>query len=521
MCGLVGLVSTEGTKGAYKRKELFTQLLFVDTLRGKHGTGLATICPSKKPKQDWDLYMFKKPMTGPDLIQLDYYDSMMDTVQDAYVVMGHNRAKTHGDAIEKHTHPFCHGSIVLAHNGTLSTKGGLEDYDLRVRNDSSNIAFNMDLMGEDKALAALDGSYALTWFNLEDGTFNFARNEDRPLFYAKIKDENTLIYASEIAMLKAIAHRNDVALEPVYYPTPHTHIKFSFPEFTKPAITKFEKWVWKYSGGSSSSGYPRMTPHSSFGLGADEDVNDWKSDGRRHSSSSKHTGAKPHLKELYEAGFRPDEEEIMTFTHFKAYKDGKSKKGSVWGVIYRNDKAFSTQIINQDLNFYNRESKAHAYHKIEICSLQLQEEKPVIICRWVGGIVPGENVSLKKGKSTDLVTVPEPKNKVPESSTLPSVLANQFVTRVPDDSMREGFCHGPGSSQVPISYYRNLTADGCAGCSDKAAVAPEKDDEVLWSIGRKPICKSCYSDPKMLEALGYPQTNVGPTADEIAELALM
>lgn len=517
MCGLVGLVSTEGSNKAYKRKELFTQLLFVDTLRGRNGTGVAAIAPSKEKGVNWDLYLFKKALPGPDFIQLDMYYSMMDTVGDAVVVMGHNRAKTHGDATDKNAHPFYYGDIVLAHNGTLTGKGGLDEYNLSLRNDSANIAFNLDKMGEDKALAGLDGSFALTWFNLKDGTFNFARNEDRPLYYAKVKGENTMMYASEPAMLRAIALRNEVELEPMYYPVPFTHIKFSFPDFTKPKVTKFEKWAWKYSGGSGYVGNTGAghVHRQSHGYGRDdEDVHDWRNDGKRNSAGTKTKG---HLRDLYEAGFKPDEEEIMTFTHFTPYKNGKSKKGSIWGTIFRGDRAFSAQVINQEHDYYERQGRAYAYHKVEICSLQLQDDKPVLIVRYIAGVVPGENVSLKKGKSTDKVTIPEPK---PTTTNLPLDLARQLEKKLPITEMKENWCHGPNGTQIPEAAYLHLISDGCAGCGDRAAVSPDRDEEVLWTgdKNKKPICRACYTNPKMLEKLGYSQTDIAETEELVLEL---
>lgn len=515
MCGLVGLVSNEGTKNAYKRKELFTQLLFMDTLRGRNGTGLATIVPSKEKGIDWDLFMYKKAMPGPDFIQMDMYESMMDTVGDAVVVMGHNRAKTHGDAIDKHTHPFYYGDIVLAHNGTLTGKGNLDEYNLGIRNDSANIAFNMDKMGEDKALAGLDGSFALTWFNLKDGTFNFARNEDRPIFYAKIKGEDTMLYASEPLFLKAVAARNEIELEPMFYPVPFTHIKFKFPDFSKPTITKFEKYTYRFQGGTGYVGAGHVHRHGqAYGRDTEEDVKDWRDEGKRYGAGNKTKG---HLKDLYEAGFKPDEEEIMTFTHYTPYKSGKSKKGSIWGTIYRGDKAYSAQILNQEQAEYEQLGKAFAYHKVEICSLQLQDDKCVLIVRHVSGVTPGENISLKKGKSTDKVTIPEPK-----TAALPPVLANQLASKTSATDMRANYCHGPYGTPVPEAAYLNLVSDGCAGCGSKPNVAPDRDEEVLWTSStrdRKPICKACYTNPVMLEKLGFPQTSVpGTNEDLVLEL---
>lgn len=207
MCGLVGaagkLTSLSGT--------IFKQMLYLDQLRGMDATGIAAY--STDPKV---LDLYKKAYPAQDFLQLLGADRIIYDSKSYSVLMGHNRAASRGLVTHANAHPFQSEHIVLAHNGTLTGKGGLEEYQHSV--DSGNIAPNMVKMGEIETLEGLSGSYALTWINTKNDTLNFARNSDRPLHYAVV--DEVMYWSSEKGLLRWVLERNNISLKVIYIPKP-------------------------------------------------------------------------------------------------------------------------------------------------------------------------------------------------------------------------------------------------------------------------------------------------------------
>lgn len=187
MCGLVGTVGHLGNT----EKSVFKLLLQLDTIRGHDSTGVLSISStgcskiSKNLGTPWDLYdsiNFSQAMTGNHKL-----------------LMGHNRWATKGGVSKASAHPFEFDNLVGAHNGTLKRQNLLDDSkDFKV--DSENLYCHMDKNGLDDTLTKTDGSFALTWYDKTNGTINFIRNEERPLFYV-FSDSGNLFWASEKWML--------------------------------------------------------------------------------------------------------------------------------------------------------------------------------------------------------------------------------------------------------------------------------------------------------------------------------
>ena len=199
MCGLVGVIGDINFQDA----KVFQQLLFVDTLRGAHSTGVATNNTAN------EVTTYKKAVSAPDFLQLKLGSAICGNTMGDFL-LGHNRYATQGAVNDINAHPFTYGNVTLAHNGTLGDQTTLPDHkDFTV--DSENIAYAMGICKDpEEVISVLKGAFALSWYNDHTMEFNLVRNEERPLWIAKHAKRDTYYYASERYMLQAILCRNDI-----------------------------------------------------------------------------------------------------------------------------------------------------------------------------------------------------------------------------------------------------------------------------------------------------------------------
>lgn len=202
MCGLVGVLSAPSVETV----KLFDDMLAVDILRGPDSTGV--LCVNRT---NWEVM---KSVGPPAMLQhTAAYNEMTGLVGKApyaSLLMGHNRAATKGKVVEKNAHPFTHGNITLAHNGTLTTvhtikEASTPDFDT----DSEHVAYAVDKKGIDWVWPRLRGAATLTWWQNEgEGTLHIASNGKRPMFYATIGNGKGFLYASEPWMIQGMCMRN-------------------------------------------------------------------------------------------------------------------------------------------------------------------------------------------------------------------------------------------------------------------------------------------------------------------------
>lgn len=217
---------------------MLQQLIYVDSLRGHHSTGLFWL------KNNGDFDHFKKALDGPDFLQLGVVDKVMSDGITNMVMMAHNRYATRGGISSQTAHPFQCGNITLCHNGTLDTQFGLPDH-AKFSVDSENIAHAFAVKGAEEIIPKLEGAFALTWWDEGEKTFNMVRNEDRPLCIATHKKRNVSYYASERKMLDAILDRNSIT-DVTFLDLPAgswVSIVMDGTKMSKPVIKKLDTYV--------------------------------------------------------------------------------------------------------------------------------------------------------------------------------------------------------------------------------------------------------------------------------------
>ena len=224
MCGLVGIFSPY----KHSHEKAFHDLLRVDVMRGPDSTGAAIV------DSNGDVTVVKKALLPDDLFGTKAWTKAVAFQNQCY--MGHNRWATIGKVNGANAHPFEFDGVVGMHNGTLKSRWALQDKDL-FDTDSENLYWHMNENGVADTWSKLDGAAALVWWDNEDGTLNFLRNDDRPFCYAKL-DTGGVVWASEPWMITGIMSRHDIKIGKVYVSTVNKHYVMSIEEIEVEVIDK-------------------------------------------------------------------------------------------------------------------------------------------------------------------------------------------------------------------------------------------------------------------------------------------
>jgi len=249
MCGLVGIAGDCSTLW----RDVFHELLLVDSVRGVHSTGAGAV----DRFQD-KFRLAKRPGNPFDLFNTKDWDDLSDVKVPVKVLLGHNRYATVGDHTIENAHPFAFDKVIGMHNGTLDkdSRAALLD-NARFGTDSEAIMYSINELGIDGALKNMSGAWALVWFDKTDNTINMLRNDRRPLHYAYSEDRCTLVWASELPMIKYVMERKGKKIldDKIYMTLKDTHFSWKVPDsihtkFDHPTQEKREghKFVWKGNG---------------------------------------------------------------------------------------------------------------------------------------------------------------------------------------------------------------------------------------------------------------------------------
>jgi len=217
-------------------RAMFRQMLIVDAIRGHHSTGVASATSKRETK------VFKKALSPLDFMQMRQYDDVVNW--DSQVLMGHNRYATVGKINHATAHPFEHGGLIGAHNGTLKGWQALPDSrDFTV--DSECLIHNISKNGWKDTIPKVVGAYALTTYCEETHVLSMLRNKERPLYFALKKGAEAVYWASEAWMIRNMAARCGIELDgQIMAVKENTLVQFTLPDvkiggvLTEPKITK-------------------------------------------------------------------------------------------------------------------------------------------------------------------------------------------------------------------------------------------------------------------------------------------
>jgi len=180
---------------------VFRDLVFLSTLRGDKGSGLAALY------NDGTTNTFKTPVAAA---YLSNSVQMSDHLKKPHkIVLGHARAPTRGGDDASCLHPHIKDHIIGIHNGTMYRVAGQ-----KVETDTSDSALLFEAiasLGVKEALKDSYGNYTLIWLDTKERTINFIRNTGRPLVLADVGkkgDVRKFFFSSQENMLSLAMARN-------------------------------------------------------------------------------------------------------------------------------------------------------------------------------------------------------------------------------------------------------------------------------------------------------------------------
>lgn len=203
MCGIVGFITGYSNGLTAQEADCFTDMLFLDTLRGWDSTGVFGVTNTG------NVYMAKEASHGADFINKpEYKDVRQKMIRNGMFFVGHNRAATRGTVKDENAHPFwIDDKVVLVQNGTM--RGDHKKFkDVEVDTEAlAHVITGSESVEE--ALNKVDAAYALVWYDVENKKLNIIRNNDRPLYLATTKS-GAVVFASEANTILYSGARNNI-----------------------------------------------------------------------------------------------------------------------------------------------------------------------------------------------------------------------------------------------------------------------------------------------------------------------
>lgn len=200
MCGLIGMIAKthQGFWGV--DKEIFTQMLYADAVRGKDATGVFGV--NKHGNVHW---LKQASASGWFVTTKDYDEFATKIPSEMMMVIGHNRKATHGDKKNEDAHPFIKDHITLVHNGMIRNHKEL----CKESTVDSNAVANALAATNDtvEVLSKAEGAFAFIWYNAQNKTLYFVRNKERPL--SIIETDKCWYLASEFLLAGWCISRNN------------------------------------------------------------------------------------------------------------------------------------------------------------------------------------------------------------------------------------------------------------------------------------------------------------------------
>ena len=114
MCGIVGIATKQFNGFTNAEGDMFRDMLYLDAFRGWDSTGVFGV------DKHSNVQVHKEASQAADFIHTDEFKKFKgELVQRGLFAVGHNRAATRGEVVDKNAHPFViDDKIVLVQNGT-------------------------------------------------------------------------------------------------------------------------------------------------------------------------------------------------------------------------------------------------------------------------------------------------------------------------------------------------------------------------------------------------------------------
>ena len=472
MCGIGGVLSSERGNGFQGRRAFFKDAIYTGTLRGDDSTGYFLV-----PKRGMgnNVLIRKKAVPGPDFLDMTKMVKPLNSFDNHSYAIFHNRAATKGLTNSSNAHPFEHGNITLVHNGTLNLfryLTGNNGPDFSVDSEAITWAFNE--YGHESVLKELDGAFALIWYDASDGILRAVRNTERPLHFATIDNEKTVLLASEAGMLNWLAPRNGLKIKEMYSISSGDII--SFPR-EDPRLYTIKEVKLKEPTFSAYYGGNREYHYSSNNSG-----NHFKGDKKSKQLPSKNLQVvrkEKEIKELEKLNLKLHETVYFWCTHFTYYQ-----KSTNYGYLEGHlmfAPASGTQVIVHSVEANN--INPHNFYE--------------------GKQFKGKIVGISEDQILRLVYIepseddpPRKQSKVNFDEEVPENEEEDEFEEEEDDAKSMGYSifkkyKGPNGTFISRNEWLEKTINGC--CSCQCSLLSRQHKDIKWLTEDQPLCKICQS----------------------------
>jgi hypothetical protein len=517
MCGLAGVASTERRVKDAERKSAFSQLLHAASWRGRDATGVACvkILDVKEPA-----IVYKKAIQAADFTDMEHYRRLMHNFDDYGFVIGHARSSTSDgwNLADQNAHPFQYDDVTMVHNGTIRNHRVISGTGFDHPVDSAHVAYALSQEADSaKVLSRLMGPFALVWHDARDGTLNFAKNHDKPLFFCFTQKENTMFWGSELEAIYAVLCRHGIKIDGKFkHCTAFQQLKFRVDNlrgFTKLPFANSQVSQAQTSGrefdapwkdetrrlpGRSSrtrtetsstqqqeKSCTRTTEETSLIGGSDaaEGVVAFRRESLRPTSRKKIRSAKERLLQM---GRKLDGPICFVPELWSPYKNQINSRGAILG----RDKVRSQwcEIGNVPKSVW---TMANEFGKIYGSMVNVKRNKDgvnLIVCDY--------NPSLMERFVFKPVVFPKP-------AAAPEVAADKtpFPFSVDPDEGKRVYT-GPGDAKLTEKEFNALVKHGCSYCNRDLSI---NDHETILWVGpqlQAPICMQCSGSSDVRIQLG-------------------
>jgi predicted glutamine amidotransferase len=211
MCKLAALINFSDLPFAIKSKvnKALDHLFFINAFGQTDGSGVMLM--DNKGNVDYH----KRAIPSPDFMETKWYDKQ-DLASNMFVGL-HTRYATVGGQSDANAHPFEHDHIILMQNGTAGASPHhtqlVKGVPSRCTVDSDSVAHSIMEQGIDATLAVYRGAGVLMWLDDIEKSFNIIKNDQRTLHYAKVKDYDTVIIATDMYAIALAFARSGLDIE--------------------------------------------------------------------------------------------------------------------------------------------------------------------------------------------------------------------------------------------------------------------------------------------------------------------
>lgn len=502
MCGIVGLMTKYNATNT--QIKLLAHLLVLDQLRGEHATGIA-----KVNLKTAEATVMKKALPALEFLNDEKVFEFLDKDRQRLYI-GHNRFATMGNK-EDHdnAHPFQEGHITMVHNGTIDrwTLSDLEGYDEKhIEVDSHMACATIAKLGIDEAVKKFSGAFSLVWWDANQRSLNFLRNEKRPMYIAHLRD-GTMMWASEEAFIKVLIERDKtLSIDRIYSTAVNNHVRWEFdekgdllndgkpvirflkiPEIPSPFVAS------RVAYGSRNPIWPTFDDDDELErLGYGNRRNQVSNvtpinqqlkspDGLEIGSQQTVTRCNKELQE-FKTHYRMGDRALLEFVSFDPYVASSGEVGTLTTRIEtlggkflysRNFNIRKSDIVNPDGGFWNlfRGTITNVYSTTGNYSGKGSE---MVTCVSIGNLASAAFGSKSNKVASEVAAVIEKKQQ-PASQRRVS-----FPLKV----------HG-GTIQTAQDLY-DLTSNGCFVCGDIPSVRDNRNNHIcLVNDGADFICGGC------------------------------